>query len=118
MLLPSRKSPMPRADLLLVAQGLAPSRTAAQNLIAAGRVHWDEFDQWRAVTKASQSLPDGVQLRVTPDPADRYVSRGGLKRWAVTSSGLSRGMRYLGTYPRVVWAVLPSMFARVKMPWC
>ncbi len=81
---------MPRADLLLVAQALAPSRTAAQNLIAAGRVHWDEFGHWVAVTKASQSLPDGVQLRVTPDPADRYVSRGGLKlAGALAHSGLA-----------------------------
>lgn len=81
---------MPRADLLLVAQGLAPSRTAAQHLIANGRVHWDEFGRWVAVAKASQSLPEGVQLRVTPDPADRYVSRGGLKlAGALAHTGLS-----------------------------
>lgn len=66
---------MPRADALLVTQGLAPSRTAAQRLIEAGRA----FADGHPVGKASQALPASAQLSVTPDEADRYVSRGGLK---------------------------------------
>jgi len=70
---------MSRADQLLLAQGLAASRTAAQRLIEAGRVTWHSPQGPQPVSKASQSLPDSADLRVTPDPADRYVSRGGLK---------------------------------------
>ncbi|WP_312854405.1 S4 domain-containing protein [Paludibacterium denitrificans] len=41
---------MMRVDVLLVEQGLAPSRTAAQHLIEAGRVS----SAGMAVTKSSQ----------------------------------------------------------------
>lgn len=64
-----------RADRLLVASGLAASRTAAQRLIAAGRVRWDG----EPVAKPAQELPSDDQLEVIPDPEDRYVSRGGVK---------------------------------------
>lgn len=66
---------MPRADQLLVANGLAASRTAAQRLIAAGRVRWSGS----VVAKPAQELPSGEELEIEPDAADRYVSRGGLK---------------------------------------
>lgn len=66
---------LPRADLLLVERGLAPSRTAARRLIEAGRVHWDEGP----VRQPAQALPADAQLRVTADAADRFVSRAGLK---------------------------------------
>ncbi|UXY15196.1 TlyA family RNA methyltransferase [Chitiniphilus purpureus] len=66
---------MPRADLLLVALGLAPSRTAAQSMIAAGRVTADG----KTVAKPSQPLDHGAQIVIAPHEADRFVSRGGLK---------------------------------------
>lgn len=66
---------MPRADLLLVARGLAESRTAAQRLIAAGRVTTDQGP----VTKPALDLPDSAGLFVQADPTDCFVSRGGLK---------------------------------------
>ena len=64
-----------RADQLLVDQGLAPSRTAAQRMIGAGRVSWDEG----VIVKAAQELPPDARLAVADSDEDRYVSRGGLK---------------------------------------
>lgn len=66
---------MARADQLLVEAGLAPSRTAAQRLIAAGRVRWPGGP----VLKPAQDLPLDAEFEIEPDAADRYVSRGGLK---------------------------------------
>ncbi|OWY40853.1 TlyA family rRNA (cytidine-2'-O)-methyltransferase [Xenophilus sp. AP218F] len=77
---------MIRIDVLLVEQGLAASRTAAQNLIAAGRVSHAGV----AVVKPSQKFPASAEFSVTADPADRYVSRGGLKmQGALDEAGLS-----------------------------
>ena len=64
-----------RADALLVTLGLAPSRTAAQRLIEAGRVFADGV----AVVKPAQELPANVALHIVADTDDRYISRGGLK---------------------------------------
>ena len=64
-----------RVDQLLVAQGLAPSRTAARALVEAGRVSHDG----QPVTKPALELPPNAQLTVTPDDSDRFVSRGALK---------------------------------------
>jgi 23S rRNA (cytidine1920-2'-O)/16S rRNA (cytidine1409-2'-O)-methyltransferase len=66
---------MARVDALLVAAGLAPSRTAAQRLVEAGRVSW----AGGIVAKPAQELPSGTVLTVAADASDRYVSRGGLK---------------------------------------
>ncbi|MGB4225569.1 MAG: TlyA family RNA methyltransferase [Candidatus Dechloromonas phosphoritropha] len=66
---------MPRADQLLVASGLAASRTAAQRMIAAGRVNWPGG----IVAKAALDLAPETLLTVTANPEDRFVSRGGLK---------------------------------------
>ncbi|MDC7713361.1 TlyA family RNA methyltransferase [Vogesella sp. LYT5W] len=80
---------MQRVDLLLVELGLAPSRTAAQALIAAGRVSVDEGGQLRDIGKASQKLPADSRFVIVPDEADRYVSRGGLKMaGALAQAGL------------------------------
>lgn len=77
---------MPRADTLLVTAGLAASRTAAQRLIAAGRVRWEGG----LVGKPAQELPSDAGLAVEPDPDERYVSRGGLKlAGALAASGLA-----------------------------
>jgi 23S rRNA (cytidine1920-2'-O)/16S rRNA (cytidine1409-2'-O)-methyltransferase len=64
-----------RADQMLVERGLAPSRTVAQRLIAAGRVSWTDGP----VAKASLILPLTAELAVAGDEADRYVGRGGIK---------------------------------------
>ena len=66
---------MPRADQLLVESGLAASRTAAQRLIAAGRVSWSGG----VVRKPALDLPAETAFTVSKDPEDRFVSRGGLK---------------------------------------
>ncbi|TVT70739.1 MAG: TlyA family RNA methyltransferase [Denitromonas halophila] len=64
-----------RVDSLLVARGLAPSRTTAQRMIAAGRVRLGD----QTISKASLALDEDAPLLVVPDAEDRYVSRGGLK---------------------------------------
>jgi len=66
---------VPRADQLLVASGLAASRTAAQRMIAAGRV----AAPGGIVTRAALELARETPLTVTADPDDRFVSRGGVK---------------------------------------
>ncbi|BEV72473.1 MULTISPECIES: TlyA family RNA methyltransferase [unclassified Paludibacterium] len=89
---------MIRADLLLVALGLAPSRTNAQNLIDAGRVSAEIDGRLVPVNKSGQKFPpDFAAFQVRPDPADRYVSRGGLKMaGALQSAQLDvRGMSVL-----------------------
>jgi 23S rRNA (cytidine1920-2'-O)/16S rRNA (cytidine1409-2'-O)-methyltransferase len=70
-----------RADALLVQQGLAPSRTAAQRLIETGRVRYRPAgaQAWVAVTKASARCAANATLVVLSNDAPAYVSRGGLK---------------------------------------
>ena len=68
-----------RADQLLVAQGLAPTRSAAQRLIDAGAVRWLGPKGWAVPRKAGEDLPAGCQVEVTDDAELRFVSRGGLK---------------------------------------
>ena len=77
---------MPRVDQLLVESGLAVSRTAAQRLIAAGRVSWSGG----VISKQSLELAEKTPLTVASDPDDRYVSRGGLKlAGALSETGIS-----------------------------
>ncbi|MDW5415400.1 TlyA family RNA methyltransferase [Iodobacter sp. CM08] len=66
---------MLRVDVLLVEQGLAPSRTAAQGMIAAGRVS----SGGRVISKASLKLAQDCVLDLAVDESDRFVSRGGFK---------------------------------------
>ena len=68
-----------RADVLLVERGLAPSRTAAQRLIAAGHVFARDGAVKVALTKPSATVHDDVELEVEASELDRFVSRGGLK---------------------------------------
>jgi 23S rRNA (cytidine1920-2'-O)/16S rRNA (cytidine1409-2'-O)-methyltransferase len=68
-----------RADQLLVQRGLAPSRSAAQRLIAHGAVRWRGTHGWAVPRKAGEDLPEGSELEVTDDAELRFVSRGGLK---------------------------------------
>ena len=68
-----------RADQLLVERGMAPTRSAAQRLIATGAVRWRAPAGWRVPTKAGEDLPSGAELEITDDAELRFVSRGGLK---------------------------------------
>lgn len=77
---------MTRLDMLLVAQGLANSRSQAQRLIEAGQVRWREVGRWRVASKASQKLTPDCELQVTAGGEQRYVSRGGLKLAGALSS--------------------------------
>lgn len=88
---------MMRADQLLVQQGLAPSRSAAQRLIERGAVRWKGPQGWQVPKKAGEDLPEGCTLQVTDDAELRFVSRGGLKlEGALRESGLDvRGWRCL-----------------------
>lgn len=75
-----------RVDALLVSQGLAGSRTAAQRMIEAGRVRWSGG----VISKPSQTLSAEVLLQVVADEADRYVSRGAFKlQGALSATGLN-----------------------------
>jgi 23S rRNA (cytidine1920-2'-O)/16S rRNA (cytidine1409-2'-O)-methyltransferase len=58
-----------RLDVLLVEQGLAPSRSQAQALVLAGRV--------RGHAKAGAQVDEAESLELTVTP--RFVSRGGAK---------------------------------------
>ena len=68
-----------RADQLLVAQGLTPTRSVAQRLISNGAAEWASPTGWAVLRKSGEDLPETAQLRVTDDAELRYVSRGGLK---------------------------------------
>ena len=70
---------MPRVDQLLVQRGLAPTRSAAQRLIAQGAVRWLGPSGWAAPRKAGDEMPEGCELRIADDAELRWVSRGGLK---------------------------------------
>jgi 23S rRNA (cytidine1920-2'-O)/16S rRNA (cytidine1409-2'-O)-methyltransferase len=62
-----------RADLLLVARGLMPSRARAQAEILAGHVRIGG----QLVRKPSDAIPDDADIAI--DGANPYVSRGALK---------------------------------------
>ena len=63
-----------RADLALVAQGLAPSRERARALILAGEVLAGD----RPIEKAGDLVDAAAELRLRSAPMP-YVSRGGIK---------------------------------------
>jgi len=78
-----------RADQLLVGQGLAPTRSTAQRLIANGAAEWASPTGWAVLRKAGEDLPETAQFRITNDAELRYVSRGGLKlEGALKTSGI------------------------------
>lgn len=71
--------PKIRADLMVVDQGLAETRTKAQALVIAGEVVARmPGGGERRVDKPGEQLPEGTELRLKGDGL-RYVSRGGLK---------------------------------------
>jgi len=82
-----------RIDQLLVARGLASTRSQAQRLIADG-VQWKKMgagaDEWKTVGKNGDEVPDDAPLQLLDDSEARYVSRGGLKlEAALKNVGLS-----------------------------
>lgn len=82
---PADRHGLLRVDQLLVAQGLAASRTAARALIEAGRVS----HEGQPVAKPALELPPDARLAVMPADSDRFVSRGALKLdGALARSGL------------------------------
>jgi 23S rRNA (cytidine1920-2'-O)/16S rRNA (cytidine1409-2'-O)-methyltransferase len=79
-----------RADQLLVQQGLAPTRSAAQRLIAQGAVRWLGPKGWTVPRKAGDELPEGCDIELTDDAELRWASRGGLKlEGALKEAGFS-----------------------------
>ncbi len=80
--------PRMRADLLLVARGLAESRAKAQAAIEAGGVNADG----KLVAKASELLENTAQLEIRA--AHPWVSRGGVKlEHALASFAIDPGGR-------------------------
>jgi 23S rRNA (cytidine1920-2'-O)/16S rRNA (cytidine1409-2'-O)-methyltransferase len=78
-----------RADQLLVARGLAETRSQAQRVISSG-VQWLGANGWQSVVKNGEELPDDAELQVLDTSEQRYVSRGGLKlEGALAHVGLS-----------------------------
>ena len=77
-----------RLDQHLVDLNLAPSRARAQALIKAGVVTVEGVP----ARKASQTVPPGVEVKLTADP-NPWVSRAGLKLasaldvWSLTPTG-------------------------------
>ena len=67
---PADRHGLLRVDQLLVAQGLAASRTAARGLIEAGRVSHDG----QTITKPALALAPDARLAVSPDDDVRGVS--------------------------------------------
>ena len=67
---------MGRADVELVARGLAPSRSAAQRLIADGAVRREDG---RTVTRPAESVGPADTLQVQASDETRFVSRAGAK---------------------------------------
>lgn len=79
-----------RADQLLVQQGLAPTRSAAQRLIERGAVRWLGPKGWVQPRKSGEDLPAGCRLELVDDAELRWVSRGGLKlEAALRDAGIS-----------------------------
>src|SRR6185295_602969 len=71
---PARPASRVRADLAVVAQGLAESRERARALILAGEV----LEGDRPVDKAGELVAADAVLRLRNQPMP-FVSRGGLK---------------------------------------
>ena len=69
-----KPSPKSRLDALLVARGLAETRTKAAALVLAGLIYSGERRLEKPGTPVAADLP--IELRGAPHP---YVSRGGLK---------------------------------------
>ncbi|MGC3874296.1 TlyA family RNA methyltransferase [Halomonas sp. GXIMD04776] len=76
---------MMRLDQLLVARGLARSRTRAQRLIRNGRVALESAPD-KVLTKPGEKIPEDTRLTLAEDDEERYVSRAGLKLEALLAA--------------------------------
>lgn len=87
-----------RADLFLVDNGFAATRSQAQRLIASG-VRWraEESAPWKKVAKNGDEIPPGAEIEIPDTTEARYISRGGLKlEGALKSTGIQvAGLRCL-----------------------
>lgn len=87
-----------RADLFLVDNGFAATRSQAQRLIASG-VQWraEQSAPWKKVAKNGDEIPAGAEVEIPDTTEARYISRGGLKlEGALQSTGLKvAGLRCL-----------------------
>jgi len=78
-----------RADQLLVARGLAPTRSAAQRLIDRKAVRWLGPRGWACPRKAGERLPGDCEIAISDHTELRYLSRGGAKlEGALACSGI------------------------------
>ena len=86
-----------RADVTLVNRGVVRSRALAQRLIDAGAVDVVIGGKAAPVSRASQPVLPGQELRVKASPESRFVSRGGAKLApALAESGIDcNGIRAL-----------------------
>jgi len=80
-----------RLDLFLVQKNLASSRSHAQELIRAGQVFLFKNNQKVVLKKANHQIEENeTEVGVEAGPANRFVSRGGLKlEGALDRCGLS-----------------------------
>jgi 23S rRNA (cytidine1920-2'-O)/16S rRNA (cytidine1409-2'-O)-methyltransferase len=67
-----------RADQLLVARGIAATRSQAQRVLQAGGVHICVAGEWKPLAKGA-TVADNAQLKLIDGDELKYVSRGGLK---------------------------------------
>ncbi|WP_413576577.1 TlyA family RNA methyltransferase [Bdellovibrio sp. HCB290] len=70
-----------RLDIFVFEKGLAQSRTHAQELIEAGQVFLEKNGQRQVLKKSNIPVTADMENLISVDqgPANRYVSRGGLK---------------------------------------
>jgi 23S rRNA (cytidine1920-2'-O)/16S rRNA (cytidine1409-2'-O)-methyltransferase len=70
-----------RLDIYVFEKGLAQSRTHAQELIEAGQVFLDKDGQKKILKKSNLPVTPEMENHISVDqgPANRFVSRGGLK---------------------------------------
>ena len=87
-----------RADVFLVDNGHATTRSQAQRLIASG-VEWrlTPLAPWKKVAKNGDDIPAGAELKLLDDAEVKFISRGGLKlEGALKATGLKvDGLRCL-----------------------
>jgi len=87
-----------RADLFLVDNGFAATRSQAQRLIASS-VRWraEESAPWKKVAKNGDEIPAGAEIEILDTTEAKYISRGGLKlEGALASTGIKvAGLRCL-----------------------
>ena len=103
-----------RLDMLLVARGLAGSRSRAKEMILAGEVYVDG----RKVCKAGTFCEaEGADIRVLGQEL-RYVSRGGLKLERRCGSGRSVWRIRSAWTSALLREVLRTACCRTALPEC